>query len=66
MALCCTGLVRQMMEKYSLPMRTSYSTARGFFIQMKLEGGVLPEGKLPPEFIKVWSNKEDKWTPSGQ
>nr|XP_040055241.1 mutS protein homolog 4 isoform X1 [Gasterosteus aculeatus aculeatus] len=53
------GLVSQMMEKYSLPMRTSYSTARGFFIQMKLEGGVLPEGKLPPEFIKVTKHKNN-------
>lgn len=42
-------------EKYGMPMRTSFSTARGFFIQMKLEGVVLPEGKLPSEFIKVWS-----------
>ncbi|XP_042244845.1 mutS protein homolog 4 isoform X2 [Thunnus maccoyii] len=47
------GLVNQMGEKYGLPMRTSFSTARGFFIQMKLEGVVLPEGKLPSEFIKV-------------
>lgn len=55
MLLCCTGLVNQMGEKYGLPMRTSFSTARGFFIQLKLEGVVLPEGKLPSEFIKVWS-----------
>lgn len=53
MTLCCTGLVNQTAEKYGLPMRTSFSTARGFFIQMKLEGVVLPEGKLPAEFIKV-------------
>ncbi|KAM8916598.1 mutS protein homolog 4 isoform 3-T3 [Spinachia spinachia] len=53
------GLVSQMMEKYGLPMRTSYSTARGFFIQMKLEGGVLPEGKLPSEFIKVTKHKSN-------
>ncbi|XP_037342966.2 mutS protein homolog 4 isoform X2 [Pungitius pungitius] len=53
------GLVSQMKEKYSLPMRTSYSTARGFFIQMKLEGGVLPEGKLPSEFIKVTKHKNN-------
>lgn len=52
-SLSCTGLVNQMGEKYGLPMRTSFSTARGFFMQMKLEGVVLPEGKLPPEFIKV-------------
>lgn len=43
----------QLGEKYSLPLRTSFSNTRGFFIQMKLEGGVLPGGKLPEEFIKV-------------
>lgn len=53
MAFCYAGLVNQLGEKYGLPMRTSFSTARGFFIQMKLEGLVLPEGKLPSEFIKV-------------
>uniref|UniRef100_A0A8C1QV13 DNA mismatch repair protein MutS clamp domain-containing protein n=1 Tax=Cyprinus carpio TaxID=7962 RepID=A0A8C1QV13_CYPCA len=47
------GLVAQLGEKYSLPLRTSFSNTRGFFIQMKLEGGVLPGGKLPEEFIKV-------------
>uniref|UniRef100_A0A672N9M0 MutS homolog 4 n=1 Tax=Sinocyclocheilus grahami TaxID=75366 RepID=A0A672N9M0_SINGR len=46
------GLVAQLGEKYSLPLRTSFSNTRGFFIQMKLEGGVLPGGKLPEEFIK--------------
>ncbi len=53
--LCCcwSGLVAQLGEKYSLPLRTSFSNTRGFFIQMKLEGGVLPGGKLPEEFIKV-------------
>uniref|UniRef100_A0A8C1FWP5 MutS homolog 4 n=1 Tax=Cyprinus carpio TaxID=7962 RepID=A0A8C1FWP5_CYPCA len=45
-------LVAQLGEKYSLPLRTSFSNTRGFFIQMKLEGGVLPGGKLPEEFIK--------------
>ncbi|XP_037551421.1 mutS protein homolog 4 [Nematolebias whitei] len=53
------GLVNQMGEKYGLPMRTSFSTARGFFIQMKLEGVVLPEDKLPPEFIKVTKHKNN-------
>ncbi|XP_023272955.1 mutS protein homolog 4 [Seriola lalandi dorsalis] len=53
------GLVNQMGEKYGLPMRTSFSTARGFFIQMKLEGAVLPEGKLPSEFIKVTKHKNN-------
>ncbi|XP_058470955.1 mutS protein homolog 4 isoform X2 [Solea solea] len=53
------GLVNQMGEKYGFPMRTSFSTARGFFIQMKLEGLVLPEGKLPSEFIKVTKHKNN-------
>ncbi|XP_018545467.1 mutS protein homolog 4 [Lates calcarifer] len=53
------GLVNQMGEKYGLPMRTSFSTARGFFIQMKLEGVVLPEGNLPSEFIKVTKHKNN-------
>ncbi|KAM9842952.1 mutS protein homolog 4 [Aulostomus maculatus] len=53
------GLVNQMGEKYGFPMRTSFSTARGFFIQMKLGGLVLHEGKLPPEFIKVSKNKDN-------
>lgn len=53
LVIYCAGLVNQLGEKYGLPMRTSFSTARGFFIQMKLEGVVLPEGKLPSEFIKV-------------
>jgi len=45
--------VAQLGEKYSLPLRTSFNKARGFFIQMRLEGVVLPAGKLPEEFIKV-------------
>ncbi|XP_036980935.1 mutS protein homolog 4 isoform X3 [Acanthopagrus latus] len=53
------GLVNQTAEKYGLPMRTSFSTARGFFIQMKLEGVVLPEGKLPAEFIKATKQKNN-------
>ncbi|KAM7403012.1 hypothetical protein PAMA_003775 [Pampus argenteus] len=53
------GLVNQMGEKYGLLMRTSFSTPRGFFIQMKLEGVILPEGKLPSEFIKVTKHKDN-------
>ncbi len=60
MVLFCTGLVNQTGDKYGLPMRTSFSTARGFFIQMKLEGVVLPEGKLPSEFLKVYFAKGSK------
>ncbi|XP_019204363.1 mutS protein homolog 4 isoform X3 [Oreochromis niloticus] len=52
-------LVNQLGEKYGLPMRTSFSTARGFFIQLKLEGLTLPEGNLPSEFIKVTKHKNN-------
>lgn len=47
------GLVDQLGEKYGLPLRTSFNTTRGFFIQMRLEGFGLPDGQLPGEFIKV-------------
>ncbi|XP_073783842.1 mutS protein homolog 4 isoform X2 [Danio rerio] len=53
------GLVAQLGEKHNLPLRTSFSNARGFFIQMKLEGGALPGGKLPDEFIKVSKQKNN-------
>ncbi|KAK2891758.1 hypothetical protein Q8A73_017423 [Channa argus] len=53
------GRVNKMGENYGLPMRTSFSTTRGFFIQMKLEGVILPEGKLPTEFIKVTKHKNN-------
>ncbi|XP_029688479.1 mutS protein homolog 4 isoform X1 [Takifugu rubripes] len=53
------GLVSQLGENYGFPMRTSFSTARGFFIQMRLEGVVLPEGKLPSEFIKITKHKNN-------
>ncbi|KAJ8341631.1 hypothetical protein SKAU_G00339220 [Synaphobranchus kaupii] len=53
------GLVDQMREKYSLPLRTSFSTTRGFFIQLKLEGAALPQGRLPAEFIKVTKHKNN-------
>lgn len=53
------ALVNEMGQKYGLPMRTSFSTARGFFIQMKLEGIVIQDGKLPSEFIKVTKQKNN-------
>uniref|UniRef100_A0A673WUM9 MutS homolog 4 n=1 Tax=Salmo trutta TaxID=8032 RepID=A0A673WUM9_SALTR len=52
-------LVDQVGEKYALPIRTSFSTARGFFIQMKLEGVALPDGELPADFIKVTKHKNN-------
>ncbi|XP_077476922.1 mutS protein homolog 4 isoform X1 [Stigmatopora argus] len=54
-----SALVKQMAQKYGFPMRTSYSTTRGFFIQMKLGGIYLPDGKLPSEFIKVTKYKDN-------
>ncbi|TRY66504.1 hypothetical protein DNTS_005388 [Danionella cerebrum] len=45
------GLVAQLEEKYSLPLRMSFSSARGFFIQMKLDAGALPGGNLPEDLL---------------
>ncbi|MBN3281547.1 MSH4 protein, partial [Polyodon spathula] len=46
-------MVTQLGEKFELPLRTSLSTARGFFIQVKTDGVVLPDGQLPSDFMKV-------------
>lgn len=45
------GIISQLSDKYGLPLRTSFSTARGFFIQMNMEGNL--QQTLPAEFIKV-------------
>ncbi|XP_075688972.1 mutS protein homolog 4 isoform X2 [Rhinoderma darwinii] len=45
------GMISQLSDKYSLPLRTSFSTARGFFIQINMEGNV--QQTLPAEFVKV-------------
>ncbi|XP_055441414.1 mutS protein homolog 4 isoform X2 [Bubalus kerabau] len=47
------GMITQLAEKYSLPLRTSFSSARGFFIQMTADCTVLPNDQLPSEFIKI-------------
>uniref|UniRef100_A0A2R9BDR9 MutS homolog 4 n=1 Tax=Pan paniscus TaxID=9597 RepID=A0A2R9BDR9_PANPA len=47
------GMISQLGEKYSLPLRTSFSSARGFFIQMTTDCIALPTDQLPSEFIKV-------------
>ncbi|KAL2099444.1 hypothetical protein ACEWY4_005924 [Coilia grayii] len=52
-------LVNQLGEKHSLALRTSFSTARGFYIQMRFEGVALPGGQLPSEFIKVTKYKSN-------
>ncbi|PNJ71907.1 mutS protein homolog 4 isoform X3 [Pongo abelii] len=47
------GMISQLGEKYSLPLRTSFSSARGFFIQMTTDCIALPSDQLPSEFIKI-------------
>ncbi|XP_052034780.1 mutS protein homolog 4 [Apodemus sylvaticus] len=47
------GMIAQLAEKYSLPLRTSFSSARGFFIQMTADGAALSSDQLPAEFIKI-------------
>lgn len=46
------GMITQLAGKYSLPMKTSFSSARGFFIQMNADCSTLPNGQLPSEFTK--------------
>uniref|UniRef100_A0A8D0R3G9 DNA mismatch repair protein MutS clamp domain-containing protein n=1 Tax=Sus scrofa TaxID=9823 RepID=A0A8D0R3G9_PIG len=53
------GMISQLAEKYSLPLRTSFSSARGFFIQMTTDCTALFNDKLPSEFIKVHSRAWD-------
>ncbi|XP_032921644.1 mutS protein homolog 4 isoform X4 [Catharus ustulatus] len=47
------GMITQLAEKYNLPMKTSFSSARGFFIQMNADCSTLPNGQLPSEFTKI-------------
>uniref|UniRef100_A0A2K6GWV1 MutS homolog 4 n=1 Tax=Propithecus coquereli TaxID=379532 RepID=A0A2K6GWV1_PROCO len=47
------GMISQLGEKYNLPLRTSFSSARGFFIQMTTDCTALPSDQLPSEFIKI-------------
>ncbi|XP_031824721.1 mutS protein homolog 4 [Sarcophilus harrisii] len=51
------GMIMQLAEKYALPLKTSFSSARGFFIQMNLDCALLPGGQLPSEFIKITKMK---------
>ncbi|XP_050832481.1 mutS protein homolog 4 isoform X4 [Serinus canaria] len=51
------GMITQLAEKYSLPMKTSFSSARGFFIQMNADCSTLPNGQLPSEFTKITKMK---------
>ncbi|XP_040420645.1 mutS protein homolog 4 isoform X6 [Cygnus olor] len=51
------GMITQLAEKYNLPMKTSFSSARGFFIQMNADCSTLPSGQLPSEFTKITKMK---------
>ncbi|NXK51882.1 MSH4 protein, partial [Chauna torquata] len=51
------GMITQLAEKYNLPMKTSFSSARGFFIQMNADCSALPSGQLPSEFTKITKMK---------
>ncbi|XP_074077248.1 mutS protein homolog 4 isoform X2 [Macrotis lagotis] len=51
------GMITQLAEKYSLPLKTSFSSARGFFIQMNVDCISLSNGQLPSEFIKITKAK---------
>ncbi|XP_061325780.1 mutS protein homolog 4 isoform X2 [Pezoporus flaviventris] len=51
------GMITQLAEKYNLPMKTSFSSARGFFIQMNIDCSALPNGQLPSEFTKITKMK---------
>ncbi|KAJ8047643.1 MutS protein-like 4 [Holothuria leucospilota] len=48
-------VVKQLAEKTGWPLKTSYNTSRGFFIQLQCVGAwsSLSAEAMPPEFIKV-------------
>nr|XP_044605405.1 mutS protein homolog 4 isoform X4 [Equus asinus] len=56
------GMISQLAEKYSLPLRTSFSSARGFFIQMTTDCTALPDDQLPSEFIKQISKVKNSYS----
>ncbi|XP_072690195.1 mutS protein homolog 4 isoform X3 [Canis lupus baileyi] len=56
------GMISQLAEKYNLPLRTSFSSARGFFIQMTIDCTALPNNQLPSEFIKQISKVKSSYT----
>ncbi|KAM4722963.1 mutS protein homolog 4 [Rhinophrynus dorsalis] len=47
------GMISQLSEKHNLPLKTSFSIARGFFIQMNVDETISPIDQLPTEFVKV-------------
>ncbi|XP_056388656.1 mutS protein homolog 4 isoform X2 [Hyla sarda] len=46
------GMISQLSDRYNLSLRTSFSLARGFFVQMNVEHGTKQQS-LPADFIKV-------------
>ncbi|KAL5005729.1 hypothetical protein ScPMuIL_016887 [Solemya velum] len=53
-----TDLVKQLAEKHSLPLKATYNTARGFYIQLYSVGKEAPSADdLPGIFIKVTKYK---------
>uniref|UniRef100_A0A8D2J319 MutS protein homolog 4 n=1 Tax=Varanus komodoensis TaxID=61221 RepID=A0A8D2J319_VARKO len=51
------GMITQLAEKYNLPLKTSFSSARGFFIQMNCDCAAIHSGQLPSEFTKITKMK---------
>ncbi|XP_077784698.1 mutS protein homolog 4 isoform X4 [Podarcis muralis] len=51
------GMIAQLAEKYNLPLKTSFSSARGFFIQMSADCAAIHNGQLPSEFTKITKMK---------
>ncbi|XP_069089318.1 mutS protein homolog 4 [Pleurodeles waltl] len=51
------GMITQLSAKHNLPLKTSFSTTRGFFIQLSLDGVTLPSRQLPSEFLKITKMK---------
>ncbi|XP_077189415.1 mutS protein homolog 4 isoform X2 [Paroedura picta] len=47
------GMITQLSEKHNLPLKTSFSSARGFFIQMNADCPSIHNGQLPAEFSKI-------------
>ncbi|OCT84771.1 hypothetical protein XELAEV_18022929mg [Xenopus laevis] len=47
------SLISQLSEKYNLPLKTSFNTTRGFFIQMNIDANMSTTYQLPSEFVKV-------------
>nr|XP_056701237.1 mutS protein homolog 4 [Euleptes europaea] len=51
------GMITQLAEKYNLPLKTSFSSTRGFFIQMNADCPAIHNDQLPAEFTKITKMK---------